>query len=156
RRSTLDLGEALRFEPGLQLSRQGGVGEELILRIRGAMDNHTLVLVDGIPVNDGSSYGAGRIAGFDPFTFDRVEIVRGPFSAITGAASMGGVVRLHTTDGGDRSGLRGRLDGGWPLAARAAALASSGEEGGVRTAVFGSFTRAGTIEGTIEDGVVEP
>lgn len=157
RRSSLDLGEALRGQPGVQISRQGGVGEDLQLNIRGGSVSHTLVLVDGVPINNWAFSGVGRIAGFDPPSFERAEIVRGPFFPLSGPAAIGGVLRLRTVRAEDRTGYLVRADGAYPLGARALGLGTSrGEHAGEGIAAYGSVTPSGTSANEIDGSVVRP
>jgi vitamin B12 transporter len=83
----------LRRLPGLGLARSGGEGGVTSLFTRGTESDHTLVLFDGVRLN--SPY----FAGFDWSTvptagLDRVEVARGPYSALWGADAIGGVVNL--------------------------------------------------------------
>lgn len=96
--------ELLRRVPGATLLRSGLDGSVTSLFVRGANSNQTLVLLDGVRLN--SAY----FGGYDwslPLTagLERVEVVRGPFSALHGADALGGVVQLVPARGG-RDGLR--------------------------------------------------
>lgn len=105
--------ELLREVPGVAVSRSGQVGNLTQVRIRGAEGNHTLVLVDGIEVNDpafGSEFDFANLLTYD---LGRVEVLRGPQSALYGSDAIGGVVSLTTR----------RPEPG--LAARAEAVAGS-------------------------------
>jgi outer membrane cobalamin receptor len=65
---------------------------------RGGESDYTLVMVDGIRLNDmGGSYDAAHLPLFD---LDRIEAVRGPQSAVYGSDAVGGVVQLVTRRGG--------------------------------------------------------
>ncbi len=93
--STID---ALRSVPGVAVSRSGGRGAVTSLFPRGGESDFTLVLVDGIRLNDmGGNYDAAHLPLFD---LDRIEVVRGPQSAIYGSDAVGGVVQLVTRRGG--------------------------------------------------------
>ena len=93
--STLD---ALRSVPGFTLSRSGGRGAVTSIFPRGGESDFTLLLVDGIRLNDmGGSFDAAHLPTFD---LDRVEVVRGPQSALYGTDAVGGVVQLVTRRGG--------------------------------------------------------
>ena len=100
----LDLGlspsvaDALRFVPGLHLVQEGATGGRAALSLRGLDPNHVVVLVDGVRVNDPTNTRGGS---FDPSTLalvdlERVEIVRGPLSAIHGADALAGVIQIVT------------------------------------------------------------
>ncbi len=92
--------DALRSVPGLDVVRAGGPGQQTSVFLRGANSEHTLVLVDGIPVNDPAS--PSRFFNFADLTTDnveRIEIVRGPGSAVHGSDALGGVIHILTRKG---------------------------------------------------------
>ena len=93
--------EALRFVPGLSVVRNGGRGGITSLFPRGGDSDYTLVLVDGIKANAfGGGYDFSTLAVHD---VDRIEIVRGPESALFGSDAIGAVVQIVTRDGGPPS-----------------------------------------------------
>jgi outer membrane cobalamin receptor len=93
--------DALRSVPGLGVLRSGGRGAVTSLFPRGGESDFTLVLVDGIRLNDmGGSFDAAHLPLFD---LDRIEVVRGPQSALYGTDAVGGVVQLVTRRGGPLS-----------------------------------------------------
>jgi len=100
--------DVLRSVPGAAVVRSGGPGAQTSVFLRGANSTHTLVLVDGVRVN------SPFFPGYD-FTLlstenvERIEIVRGPFSALYGSESIGGVVHVFTRPAGDK--LSGRVVG---------------------------------------------
>jgi vitamin B12 transporter len=104
-----DIADVLREVPGLSLSRSGSDGKATSLFTRGANSQHTLVLWNGIEINDPdfSGYDWGR---FSTLGVDQVEVVRGPFSAIYGSEAMAGVVNVLTNP--RESGVHGVLEGG--------------------------------------------
>jgi len=90
--------DALKSVPGFTVSRSGGRGAVTSIFPRGGESDFTLVLVDGIRLNDmGGSYDAAHLPLFD---LDRIEVVRGPQSAVYGSDAVGGVVQLVTRRGG--------------------------------------------------------
>ena len=90
--------DALRSVPGFTVSRSGGRGAVTSIFPRGGESDFTLIMVDGIRLNDmGGSYDAAHLPLFD---LDRVEVVRGPQSAVYGSDAVGGVVQLVTRRGG--------------------------------------------------------
>jgi vitamin B12 transporter len=93
-----DPGDLLRFHAGLELSRNGGPGQTTAVFIRGADSNHTLVLVDGVRVNPGT-IGVAALQSIDPATIERIEVVKGPRSALYGTDAIGGVVNVITRRG---------------------------------------------------------
>lgn len=103
-RATLDAlslpmtADVLRLSPGVAVAQTGPRGTQTQVRIRGNEANHTLLFIDGIRFNDPA---AGNEARFELLTDDalsRVEIVRGPQSALWGSEALGGVVALDTAD----------------------------------------------------------
>ncbi len=93
--------EAIAAQPGITLS-QNGLNGPSSLFIRGSKSEHTLVLVDGVPVGD--AMGAGRSVDFANFgrllNIDRIEVLKGPQSTLYGSSAMGGVIQLFTKKGG--------------------------------------------------------
>ncbi len=101
--------DALRNVPGVTVARNGGRGSLTSLFPRGGESNYTLVLVDGVKVN---AFGGGYdFSTLDAAGVERIEVVRGPESAVFGADAIGGVVQVITKHGG-RPGAEGLLEGG--------------------------------------------
>lgn len=90
-----DVFDLLSREAGVAFTRNGGRGSQTSLMLRGNQSDHTLFLVDGVRVGSATSGGAS-LAGLNMDLVDRVEIVRGPKSALYGADAIGGVVNLIT------------------------------------------------------------
>jgi len=91
--------DILRTVPGVTFSRNGGPGTVSGVSIRGAQADQTVVLIDGIKLNDPASPGAG----FDFGTLlvgniSRIEVVRGSQSVLYGSQAIGGVVNLLTRE----------------------------------------------------------
>ncbi|MPY90465.1 MAG: TonB-dependent receptor [Luteitalea sp.] len=105
---------ALRLVPGLTVAQSGGHGSVTSLFPRGGESNYTLVLVDGVRVNDFGS--AFDFAHLGVASVERVEVVRGPQSALFGSDAIGGVVQVVTKRGGPLRGVgsyeHGRFDTG--------------------------------------------
>lgn len=89
------LGEALRREVGIQQFPLGGLGSLLNIGLRGSTTDQVLILLDGRPLN-GASLGAPDLAEYSIEEIDRIEILRGPASAIYGPDAMAGVVNVIT------------------------------------------------------------
>ena len=82
----------LRSVPGFAVSQQGSVGTVTQIRVRGAEANQVLVMINGIEANDlaqGSEFDFSQITTND---IERIEIVRGPQSALWGSDALAGVV----------------------------------------------------------------
>ncbi len=95
-----DAADLLRFNAGLDLARNGGPGQTTSLFIRGAESNHTLVLVDGVRINPGT-IGLAGLQNISPSMIERIEVVKGPRSALYGTDAIGGVINVITRRGAD-------------------------------------------------------
>lgn len=91
--------DLLRDVPGVSFSRNGGVGSVTSVRIRGAESDQTVVLIDGVKLNDPSQPGGGfNFANLLLGDLDRIEVLRGPQSTLYGSQAIGGVVNLITRE----------------------------------------------------------
>lgn len=109
-RGQSNLADALTDTPGLNVSRSGGFGQQTSLFSGGSNSNHTLVLLDGIRLNDAASPGSAFDAGQDTLGgLSRVEVVQGPMSALYGSDALGGVINILPRRGGEGP-INGRLD----------------------------------------------
>jgi vitamin B12 transporter len=99
-REARDVADVLREVPGLTVSQTGSAGKIESVFIRGASSKQTLVLWNGIEINDPyfSGYNWGQ---FSTAGVERVEVARGPFSSLYGADAVGGVVNIITSGGHD-------------------------------------------------------
>lgn len=90
--SMIDL---LAATPGVSASSNGGLGQPATVRIRGAEGDQTLVVIDGVKLNDPSATGSGYNFG-NLLTGDvaRVEVLRGAQSTLWGSQAIGGVVNI--------------------------------------------------------------
>ncbi len=93
-----DLSDLLRNSGAVQIVRNGGVGSTTTLMIRGAESRHTMVLIDGVRVDTQSTAGAPWET-IPTSQIERIEIVKGPASAIYGSDAIGGVVQIITRKG---------------------------------------------------------
>ena len=90
--------DALSLSPGVTLARNSAFGGVSSVSIRGASSRQTLVLLDGIVVNDPSSPGGSfNFANLDVADIDRIEVLRGPQSILYGSEAIGGVISITTT-----------------------------------------------------------
>jgi outer membrane receptor for ferric coprogen and ferric-rhodotorulic acid len=90
--------DALREVPGLSVVQTGTAGQLTSVFTRGLRSEHTQVLLDGVPINQGLQ-GAFNFADLTTDNIDRIEVVRGPQSTLygpraTSIRSMLSVVRL--------------------------------------------------------------
>jgi len=101
--------DALRAVPGFSVSKNGGRGSVTSLFPRGGESDFTAVLVDGMKLNSfGGGFDFSTLPGAD---VERIEVVRGPESALYGADAVGGVVHVVTRHGG-RPRAEGMFEGG--------------------------------------------
>ncbi len=96
-RQSLSVAELLQDLPGVAFARNGGPGALTSVFIRGASADQSIVLIDGVKLNDPSSTAGGFFFG-DLLTgnIERVELLRGSQSVLWGSQSIGGVVNLIT------------------------------------------------------------
>lgn len=129
--------DTLRQMTGVSVSVSGPRGSQTQVRIRGAEANHTLLFVDGIRFNDPAAGNEARFELLATDAVDRVDVVRGPQSALWGSEAIGGVVAVYTN--GEERGPRfdalldyGRLDTarGWAKAAATVGKLTLGGTGG--------------------------
>jgi vitamin B12 transporter len=121
--------DALRMVPGLDVVRTGSYGGTTSVFMRGAKSEHTLVLIDGIEMNDPSSTGGGyNFANLTTDNIERIEILRGPQSTLYGSHAIGGVINIITKRGDGN--LKGFLsvEGGSLYTARESAGVSGGTD----------------------------
>jgi vitamin B12 transporter len=100
--------DVLRSIPGLDVSQSGTPGSVTSLFTRGTNSTQTLVLVDGVRLNS-PYFGGYDWSAMTTENIDRIEVVRGPFSALYGSDAIGGVVQVFTRPGAD--GVSGRATG---------------------------------------------
>jgi iron complex outermembrane receptor protein/vitamin B12 transporter len=108
-----NIADLLKTVPGLLVEEQGGSGGLTAVSIRGGEANFTLVMIDGVALNDPTNTRGG---GFDfsnlnIASIERIEIVRGPQSAIYGSDALAGVINIITRRG--EAGHQQRLRAEW-------------------------------------------
>ena len=97
RRQTVVVSDLLATTPGVTVTRNGTVGALTSVRIRGAEADQTLVVIDGVRVNDPSSTGGGfNFGNLLSSSVERIEVLRGPNSVPWGSQAIGGVVNIIT------------------------------------------------------------
>jgi vitamin B12 transporter len=100
----------LRLTPSASVSTSGPAGSLTEVRIRGAEANHTLLFVDGIKIDDPASGDTPRLEILNADLASRIEVVRGPQSALWGSEAIGGVIAVNGID--NAAGASARLEGG--------------------------------------------
>ncbi|MBC2652199.1 TonB-dependent receptor [Novosphingobium flavum] len=135
------IGDALRALPSLSVAQRGPVGTQSSVFVRGGNSSQTLVLIDGVRVNDPSSPNAafdfgGLLAG----NTDRIEVLRGPNSIVWGSQAIGGVINIETAKPTGPLALRGSAEYGAYNTANAR-LNLSGSQGAVGYSLGGTVYR---------------
>lgn len=112
-RGVTTLPDALRTIPGVAVSQQGNRGGLTQVRVRGAEANHTLVVVDGVPINDPTD-GDANLSNLPVDAIERIEVIRGPQSGIWGPNAHAGVINIITRSGRglERPEVTARIEGG--------------------------------------------
>ena len=89
--------DAISSAPGVTSKQSGSFGGVGTIRIRGASSSQTLVLVDGVPVNDASSPGGGyNFEYLNTSNIQSIEVLKGSQSTLWGSDAIGGVVNIYT------------------------------------------------------------
>lgn len=113
--------DLLRLAPSVAVGVSGPAGSFTQVRIRGAEANHTLLFVEGIRANDPASGNEPRFELLNADLVSRIEVVRGPQSALWGSEAVGGVVAVDGAapgSGGSQVFVEGGSHGSWRGAAR--------------------------------------
>jgi vitamin B12 transporter len=93
--AALSLADLLQSQAGIEVSQQGGQGKLSGVFLRGTKTAQTLILVDGVRLENPLSGGANL--EFIPLsTIERIEVSRGPSSSFYGSAALGGVIQIFT------------------------------------------------------------
>ncbi|RZT56768.1 vitamin B12 transporter [Sphingomonas sp. BK036] len=156
RRQTVVVSDLLATTPGVTVTRNGTQGALTGVRIRGAESDQTLVVIDGVRVNDPASTGGGFDFGnLLASSVERIEVLRGPNSVPWGSQAIGGVVNIITA--APAEGLQARANAEYGYADSVFASAGiSGATGPVSGSLTGGYLRTDGISsaasGTERDG----
>ncbi|MFC1562773.1 TonB-dependent receptor domain-containing protein, partial [candidate division KSB1 bacterium] len=116
KRHYYNVGEMLDYVPGVRIIRSGTVGASNGVSIRslngGPASSKSLVLVDGKPMNDGWDGGVNWHT-IPTDMVERVEVVKGPGSALYGSQATGGVINVFTKS--PASGFHGWVSYGYEM-----------------------------------------
>ena len=89
--------DAISSAPGVTSKQNGSFGGVGTIRIRGASSSQTLVLVDGVPVNDSSSPAGGyNFEYLNTSNIQSIEVLKGSQSTLWGSDAIGGVINIYT------------------------------------------------------------
>lgn len=119
----LNLADILRSQAGISISQSGAKGTETRVRLRGSESNHILVLVDGVEINNLSD-GAVDFAHVNLDNVERIELLRGPQSALWGSGAVAGVLNITTRQGTEQTRGGARIEVGEDSSAKLAANVS--------------------------------
>jgi outer membrane cobalamin receptor len=92
-----DTGDFLNQISSIKLERYAGIGSTSNILFRGLLSAHTLVLIDGRPVNAPST-GSADLSWLSTQDIDKIEVVKGPYSALYGTNAVAGVINIITKD----------------------------------------------------------
>lgn len=145
--------DALRSLPGVYVSRSGGPQSITSVRIRGAESNHTLVLIDGVEVN--AADGAFDFSNLTTEDIEKIEVLRGPQSALYSSGALGGVINITTKSGKGPLTIRVRGEAGSHTTHGGAVQISAGNDN-----IHGIVTLSGrktdgynlSLQGSEDDG----
>lgn len=156
RRQSVSVADFLATTPGIVFARSGPIGGQTSLHVRGAEAEQTLVLIDGVRVNDPSSpKGAFDFGNLLAGSIERIEVLRGADSVPWGSQAIGGVINIMTIQPSERLQARGNVEYGYADTLDANA-GLSGKAGPVSLAVTGGIFRSNGIsaaaDGTERDG----
>jgi vitamin B12 transporter len=135
----------LRLAPGVSVSVSGAQGGQTQVRIRGAEANHTLLFVDGIAFNDLAAGNEPRFETIAAEGLGRIELIRGPQSALWGSEALGGVVAVQSPEPlGSMRATASAEYGSRDFARASAAFASGGDRAGLSATA--SWSRSDGID----------
>lgn len=133
------MADLLRNVPFLHVAQNGSAGSFTSVTVRGGKPNFTLVLIDGVPVNNITNILGGSVdlSSISPDDIDRIELVRGPLSSLYGSEAVSGVIniisRRESQPSGDVTFEGGNFGTG------KAGLALRGSDGRASYGVSGSY-----------------
>jgi vitamin B12 transporter len=154
--------EILRGTPGVTVNDRGGQGSVSGVSLRGGTVTQTLVLIDGIRAGDPSQIGSDFDFGnLLPTDIERIEILRGPQSALYGSDAMGGVINIITRKGAGRPKAEVSVEGGsYGTAATRGSVSGGTEAMSYAFSLAGlhtdGFSRYGYRIGRITSGLTSP
>ena len=92
------LPELLARVPGVQFNSNGGLGQSSNIIIRGTEARHTILLIDGVRYGS-ATLGTPVFENIPVDMIERIEILKGPASALYGSDAVGGVVHVFLRKG---------------------------------------------------------
>jgi outer membrane cobalamin receptor len=154
------LGQVLASQPDIFVLAPGGRAGVGSIYLRGADPNFTVVMLDGIPLNDATDSRGGAVdaSALGIGDLERIEVAPGVRSAVHGSGALAGVINLILPTGRDPGGLieaglgsegDGLALGSWrgPVGGYAGGLSAQWEDGGEPTP--GSSFQGGSLSGKL-------
>jgi vitamin B12 transporter len=167
-RHSVDVVDLLRLTPGISTTQPGGPGGISEVFLRSAESNFSIVLVDGVRMNDPSNPRGGGydFSTLNPDEIERIEIARGSLSAVHGSDAMAGVINIVTKRPTADLSAYTRAEGGNDDFQRVSAGVSGPLSDALRgnlnasyvdfgDAVEGSSQRLASVQGGLEFGSAE-
>ena len=139
--------ELLRLAPGVHIEQPGSRGGRSSIYLRGLDPNQTVILVDGIRMGDPNNNlgGSFDLSTLDADSVERIEIARGPLSAVHGSDALAGAINVITRKGRDGDQLILDGSGGRFGYGRGLAIVR-GQRGVFDASLSGSFVNDGKPE----------
>jgi len=132
----VDLPDAIGRQPGVTVVNAGAPGAASSIFIRGANSDHTLFVVDGVPMNSRGARYNPFLGGADLVGVDRVELLRGSQSTLYGSSAIGGVILVDTARGcGPLQGVASASGGSFGAAGASLAVSGGDRHVGVSASV---------------------
>ncbi len=129
RKKVMSVADLLKDVPGASMSQSSPLGGLADLYLRGTASNHTVVLIDGVKLNDPSSAGHGfDFANLTTDNIEQIEIIRGSQSTLYGSDAIGGVINIITKKGKGRPRVAAQVEGGSFYTFKESAGVSGGTE----------------------------
>lgn len=138
----LSVQDLLTGLPGVNVVRNGGLGQLSTVSLRGTNATHTLVMIDGVRIASVTA-GFAALEQIPVDQIERIEIVRGPRSSLYGPDAIGGVIQIFTRHGHPGGGLVPAFSatvGNRGLAGATAGLSGGDENGWYNVSLGGQYT----------------
>jgi vitamin B12 transporter len=98
RSQAITVADILQKTPGVMITNSGGIGKATSIYLRGTSTKDLLILIDGVRVGS-ATLGQVNVEELNLSQVERIEIVRGPRSALYGSDAAGGVIQIFTRRG---------------------------------------------------------
>lgn len=150
RRQTQNVADILRTLPGVTIARNGSIGGNTSVFIRGAESDQTVALIDGVKLNDPSSPGGGfNFGNLLTGNIERIEVLRGSQSVLWGSQAIAGVVNMVTRQPTEELEVNARGEYGFRDTVNLV-VNTSGKAGPLSASVGGGWFRSDGISNFAE------